>query len=697
MDPIRNTTANDILPTAEAVHNPRLSNDMFDSSVLNESSLEGKSLQDVHKDYFSINQKYVDRKALIEFCKIVGYQYNFNTVLEGDGKIWCSQGPKRKHRGNGIQLNPPQSIKINCPWEIRFSSFVKRQTDKKKRNDFSDGNAIYIRSSHAIHTCDPNPNKRLWIIARNGDLFKDYLTPSAMFLLAHHLQDLPKTCFRTLRNILSKMFPSSIVWTGWRICNVRKFILGKIEHMENNSSGHDFLEFQKQFSKPEFIHDLNKAVTDEDTNREMAYDIWKESINCDDGSGSNLVVQMKCMKTSIPGFDYRFAKNSISEILGVVWQTDVMRGNFHRAPENLSLDMRHAKTNHLLWPYVSCVFCDTDMKILLGVEGFVCSESIDLYKHMVDSLFDMSPLSKREDVLVVHGDGRLDQRIVTDDLGLPNARFVEDHWHIINTKFPKDYGIIYNNNTSTFNELLQTRSDEHYQEIVDTIKDLLSGNRSLLDLFDEFILRKQYHAKHIVTMYPGSFGKVSSTPSEQNHASIQSWQGKYYACIVSSIHNLFMRHLHRVALACSELISDELKLGGIKALLNEDNLSLLLAAELLNIAGYTLFANELSKAQNYETIPVDGDLTKSLIRHMDQPESTGRYISHETGHCEVCEVAVAHRFFYCRHTIAFIVSNNAGVTFLNMRIEKSNIARRYWMQPSVLRLKTRRGENFICH
>ena len=55
---------------------------------------------------------------------------------------------------------------------------------------------------------------------------------------------------------------------------------------------------------------------------------------------------------------------------------DVMRGDVHCAPENLSLDMRHMKTNHLLLPYVSCVFRDTDMKILLGVDFFFAGEEM---------------------------------------------------------------------------------------------------------------------------------------------------------------------------------------------------------------------------------------------------------------------------------------------------------------------------------
>ena len=53
---VRDTTNNacNLLPEAEAVHEPRLSNNnTFNASVLNESSLEGKSLE-----------KYADRKAV---------------------------------------------------------------------------------------------------------------------------------------------------------------------------------------------------------------------------------------------------------------------------------------------------------------------------------------------------------------------------------------------------------------------------------------------------------------------------------------------------------------------------------------------------------------------------------------------------------------------------------------------------------
>ena len=52
------------------------------------------------------------------------------------------------------------------------------------------------------------------------------------------------------------------------------------------------------------------------------------------------------------------------------------------------------------------------------------------------------------------------------------------------------------------------------------------------------------------------------------------------------------------------------------------------------------------------------------------------------GHCVVYNISCAHVFYYCRHTIAYIRRNSSfGV------IEKEKIARRYWKQKDVLRLK----------
>ena len=48
--------------------------------------------------------------------------------------------------------------------------------------------------------------------------------------------------------------------------------------MENNNVGNNFLEFQKQFSKSEFHRDIKKVVTEEDSNRDIAYDIWNREV-----------------------------------------------------------------------------------------------------------------------------------------------------------------------------------------------------------------------------------------------------------------------------------------------------------------------------------------------------------------------------------------------------------------------------------
>jgi len=640
-----------------------------------EGELVGKTLEQIHERFLAKNQIFLDRKSLVEFVKMISATYNFSTSLSFD-KIQCSQGKRRPSKAQKPQI----SIKIDCPWEIRFTSFLKVFDKKKNRRcNFDDGNKIYIRSTKSKHACVCSPRNKMWVISRNGDLLKKYLTPPAIFLLAHHLQYLPTTCFRSLRSILSRMFPSSIAWTGWRIANVRKFILKRIKSMETEETG--YLQFQDQFSSKDFLDDFKNVVCEEDINQTLSYDIWKEALDSEAGSGRKLLDQMEGMKQSIEGFDYRFAKNMDNVIISVIWMTDVMRGNLYRAPENVSTDMRHAKTNDLLWPYISVIVRDVNMKIAVCCEGFCVGETRDMYKFLFKAMFEMAPLSSMDDVLVVNGDGKLDEDLVTE-FGLRKAHFVEDPWHIKNSKFAKDYGKTFEDNQEVFHRLLNTSSDAMYDNTIQEIEDLLGNSIHKLNKIRDFASRKQYHARHVVINHPGSFGRVSSTPSEQNHSSIASWQGTYFASIMSNVHNLYMRHLHRVAVTSFGLITSELHLKGITSALDVNSITLHSASGILNLEGFVMFQIEFVQSFEYHVEVHPRDVGKSIIKRSDSPDSEGRIIEHSVGHCVVCKISCGHVFYYCRHTIAYIRSTSPiGV------IEKEKIARRYWKQKDVLRLK----------
>jgi len=647
--------------------------------VFDESELAGKTLEQIHESFLAKNQIFLDRKSLVEFVKMISATHNFSTYISFD-KIQCSQGKPRPSKAQ----KPQTSIKIDCPWEIRFNSFLKIRDKKKNlRCNFEDGNKIYIRSTTWRHTCACSPRNKMWVISKNGDLLKKYLTPPAMFLLAHHLQYLPTTCFRSLRSILSRMFPSSIAWTGWRIANVRKFILKRIKSMETEETG--YLQFQDQFSSKDFLDDFKNVVCEEDINKTLSYDIWKEALDSEAGSGRKLLDQMEGMKQSIEGFDYRFAKNADNVIISVIWMTDVMRGNLYRAPENVSTDMRHAKTNDLLWPYISVIVRDVNMKIAVCCEGFCVGETRQMYKFLFNAMFEMAPLSSKDDVLVVNGDGKLDEDLVAE-FGLRKAHFVEDPWHIKNTKLVKDYGKSFEDNQDVFHRLLNTSSDVMYDNTIEEIKRLLGNNMNKLHKIRDFASRKQYHARHVVINHPGSFGRVSSTPSEQNHSSIASWQGTYFASIMSNVHNLYMRHLHRVAVTSFGLITSELHLKGITSSLDESSITLRSASGILNLEGFVMFQAEFVQSFVYRVEDHPHDVGKSKISRTDRPDSEGRIIEHSVGHCVVCEISCRHVFYYCRHTIAYIRSTSSvGL------IDREKIARRYWKQKDVLRLKCRRN------
>ena len=94
----------------------------FDES----GELAGKTLEQIHESFLAKNQIFLDRKSLVEFVKMISATHNFSTYLSHD-KIQCSQGKSRPSKAQ----KPQTSIKINCPWEIRFTSFLKIR-DKNK-------------------------------------------------------------------------------------------------------------------------------------------------------------------------------------------------------------------------------------------------------------------------------------------------------------------------------------------------------------------------------------------------------------------------------------------------------------------------------------------------------------------------------------------------------------------------------------
>ena len=79
-------------------------------------------------------------------------------------------------------------------------------------------------------------------------------------------------------------------------------------------------------------------------------------------------------------------------------------------------------------------------------------------------------------------------------------------------------------------------SEQQYSSSAKEIEELLASNYAELAKFCAFLSEKEHHAAYIVTKKKGLLGRRSSVPSEQNHSSIQRWQGD--ACMTITF-NIF--------------------------------------------------------------------------------------------------------------------------------------------------------------
>jgi len=68
-----------------------------------------------------------------------------------------------------------------------------------------------------------------------------------------------------------------------------------------------------------------------------------------------------------------------------------MRWNFELFGGYLCLDMMMCGTNTLSWPYVAAAMYDDDDKLVVGCEGILCGETVNIYRCLSKFLSDFSP------------------------------------------------------------------------------------------------------------------------------------------------------------------------------------------------------------------------------------------------------------------------------------------------------------------
>ena len=77
-----------------------------------------------------------------------------------------------------------------------------------------------------------------------------------------------------------------------------------------------------------------------------------------------------------------------------------MRRNFELFGGYICLDMMMRGINTLSWPYVAAAMYDDDDKLVIGCEGILCGETVDMYRYLSKFLSDFSPCCPLADVEV---------------------------------------------------------------------------------------------------------------------------------------------------------------------------------------------------------------------------------------------------------------------------------------------------------
>ena len=275
------------------------------------------TLQQVHEKYLKVGTVFKDRDALRVFLLLISKNYHFAITHSNDTYTDCAQGECRKKK----QFKSTTQ-RIGCPYIVKFkgAELKLNSSGSRRVGDFSKSHPVIITETNYNHTCKPCPAMRMTIAQKSGK-FLTYLNSSALFLLANHLEVMPKLNHRVLRTMMHQIFPKSIKWDSWKLTNLRRYVLKRIATFKHTPNVfRDYTLFQKQFPSRTLIEDFPYDC-DEERNSDAAAFIWKEMVA---DNSKDIIQHLEKMKHSIEGFDFRFMEDSDQSIIAFVWQTDIM-------------------------------------------------------------------------------------------------------------------------------------------------------------------------------------------------------------------------------------------------------------------------------------------------------------------------------------------------------------------------------------
>ena len=410
---------------------------------------------------------------------------------------------------------------------------------------------------------------------------------------------------------------------------------------------------------------------------------------------------LELIKSRAKGFVYRLASEAIlvpgmsnrRKLLGVLWQTATMRRNFELFGGYLCLDMMMRGLNTLAWPYVAAAMYDDDDKLVIGCEGILCGERVDMYGCLSKFMEDYSPGRPLSTVEVVSGDAFFDQDMVVL-LGFVNAAFITDQHHLIDSGLDKKFGkgasgILKGHLIAMIRAPTENVFDTTLQSARELLESQTPRNGQWESDLIEFAGLKNTYSQYCLDKIPGNRGRHGNQVSESNHVSALCYlndgnkKGNTFCeHPIVLIRQLLKRQKKHVNACNGRLFGNSSKLTIERFRLQQApstpaNMDLINAASALNFyeyekyKGYQGRANEdLAMTQEYDD---SIGLTITSVSSVRYPDAPPRIFRRDQDRCDCIERlkdlvmcsheikakgGFRHEFFQPRHFYRHCVSGS---------------------------------------
>jgi len=611
--------------------------------------------------------KNCDSQTIVSQCLPVGSIFDNKTTMINMATDICRKAHFMLSEGNQMKLKCNYK---KCKFAINYTAIFKRPPNDtpaaKKRPKRVNREHIFtgpvaitsIRNDHNHQCTMPN----LLQAAQASGAHLKSVHKDKLWMLVGMMRNDPCLHAKSIRSILEIAAPKSKQWTSKDISSVRvkvKNLLTK-QHIMTDLGKQQFIQQFTDEDYEKFFNEECEYYADHSTFHaaEILNDIFgnRDENDPNDKTTCTLLRYLELLKKSDDNFDYRTVSDSNEQIIGIAYQTGAMRAAFDLFGENISLDAMKKTLNTSNYPYFAATVIRDDGMIDIALEAIIRSENVFAYHFLIKSMLDMAHKRTSDQIYVITADDFINQNMVTNDFGLPNAKFMADYYHLNESIWPNNFRAhIWDAIKAHIKVMLDAKDENKFKQAAKSADSILILNRASskeIAYMASIVKRGPEYSLYQVQRTKGSLCRRGSQRSECQHSIISQNFGKhYYKPIYNMIQDLQTVGLMRQDKHRRQLLKDNSTLRvshhelSNRVQKTDSSIILYEASKMilgksLGLAGYLLLKKQLSSIQSLST-EREGDGSISLRHVCGSNLGVKRNFKDANSRCSGCTISIA--------------------------------------------------------